>query len=316
MTKINGITSAECTVTHGVPQGSILGPLLISLNVNDLPDALNEGSISLYADDTAICVSDHNLESMKLKLESVLHDVCRWYRNNKLSVNLKKTHLMFFGTATLLDRMSHISLSLGDTQISKVDVYKYLGITLDSRLSFKDHVNYMKKKTFAKIHLLGKLSYILDRQTLLQLYKTLILPLFDYGDIVYHGLSSRDSDTLHRLRNEACRAILRVDPRTHITEMHDDLSLPKVYQRHNHHIATMHNFVQGNGPPYCQKYVNKVSDRHELNTRSSETMLLVVPKTRLKITEQSFAVIGPKAWNQVPYCIRAFESHDSFKKEL
>ena len=103
---------------------------------------------------------------------------------------------MFFGTSSLSEHMSQIQISLDGTVISKVEVFKYLGITLDCHLSCKDHVDYVKGKAFAKIRLLGKLSYILDRQTLLQLYKTLILPVFDYGDIVYHGISNREADTL------------------------------------------------------------------------------------------------------------------------
>ena len=90
-------------------------------------------------------------------------------------------------------------------------------------------MDYIKRKTFSKIRLLGKLSYIIDRDTLLQLLRLSFYP-FDYGDIVYHGITSREADTLQELQNAACQAILKVDPRTHINEMHDDLCLPTLFQ--------------------------------------------------------------------------------------
>ena len=91
---------------------------------------------------------------MKHKLESVLCDVSRWYHINKFSVHLKKTHLMFIGTSALLEQMSHVQVRLDDIDIGKVELFKYLGLTPDTHLSFKDHVDYIKRKTFSKICLL------------------------------------------------------------------------------------------------------------------------------------------------------------------
>ena len=108
---------------------------------------LSEGSISLYADDTAISVTDSNPAAMQLKLEHVLQEISTWYRINKLAVNLQKSNLMFFGTPVLLDRMRNMELVLNGVEIKKVEVFKYLGLTLDSRLSFRDHVDYVKRKT-------------------------------------------------------------------------------------------------------------------------------------------------------------------------
>ena len=254
---------------------------------------------------------------MKLKLETAFRNVSKWYCKNKLLVNLKKAKLMFFGPSGMLNAMQNVQIMMEDTVIDKIEVFKYLELTLDTQLTFKEHVDYIKRETFSKIHLLGKPSYILDRQTLLQLYKTLILPLFDYGDIVYHGICSREADTLHKLQNAACRSILEVDPRTHIVDMHEDLCLPPLFQRCNHHIAnTMHNFYHGSGPPYCEKFVNRTSDCHAVNTRTAEADLLVVPKTKLKITEISFSVTVPKTWNQIPGAIREIESNETFNKEV
>ena len=119
-------------------------------------------------------------------------------------------------------------------------------LLLDARLNFAEHTSYIKSKTFPKIKLLSRLSYILERDILLQLYKTLILPIFDFGDVLYHKLTPQDSDTLQCLQNTACHAILKADFRTHIVDLHDDLAMPTLYQRHCQHIENyMHKLLNG-----------------------------------------------------------------------
>ena len=230
VTKINGVFSRQETVTHEVPQGSILGPLLFTLYVSDLPYHIQDGFISLYADDTAICVSDDDPARLQMRLTNLMQTVSQWYLRNKLSVNIDKTKLMLLGTPGMMSKMDNVNLTIDGIQVEKVATFKYLGVKLDHHLSFKDHVAYVKGKTFAKIRLLGRLCRNLDRDTLMLLYKTLILPVFDYGDIVYHGISKADAESLQRLQNSACRAILKQDMYTPIDEMHAELDISKLYQ--------------------------------------------------------------------------------------
>ncbi len=102
VTKIGNETSSPALITHGVPQGSILGLLMFSLYVNDLPESLHDCHVSLYADDTAIDVTDKDPNELKLKLEAVMQQVSSWYQKNKLSVNLQKSKFMLMGTQPCL----------------------------------------------------------------------------------------------------------------------------------------------------------------------------------------------------------------------
>ena len=252
VTKINDQISKEAKVTFGVPQGSILGPLLFSLYVNDLPGIIQDRFISLYADDTDICLSDSDPVQLQHKLELKLALVQQWYRRNKLSLNLSKTSIMIFGTNNQLQIMKDVTLKVGSTEILKVDNYKYLGMKLDARLTFSDHISYIKGKTLSKIKLLGRLNHTLDSDLLLMLYEVLILPIIDYGDIVYHKLTQNDAIALQRLQNVACCAILKADSYTHIADMHEDLNLSMLYQRRCQHICTlMHKLLNGIGPSNC-----------------------------------------------------------------
>ena len=147
------------------------------------------------------------------------------------------------------------------------------------------------------------------------LYKVLILPIIDYGDIVYHKLNQSDAVSLQRIQNVACRAILKADIYTHIDFMHDELELSMLYQRRCQHICNMmHKMLNGQGPPDCAEAFIYEHEIHHIQTRRAACDLLCVPRTRLKCSERDFMVEGPRLWNQIPLAIRQTESHDLFKK--
>ena len=102
--------------------------------------------MSLYADYTAIVVSDSDSNILERKLEAVMQQVSSWYQKNKLSVNLQKSKFMLMGTQPCLAQMQEVTVTLGDTALERVNSYKYLGIQLDSHLEFSDHVNYVRKR--------------------------------------------------------------------------------------------------------------------------------------------------------------------------
>ena len=188
---------------------------------------------------------------------------------------------------------------------------------LDSRLTFSDHVAYIKSKTVQKIKLLSKLGHILDKEVLLQLYKTLILPVFDFGDVIYHKLSQQDSTTLQRLQNAACHAILQSDACAHISDLHADLAMLTLYQQHCQHMSNlMHNFLNRIGPPDCIDLFQYNHEIHGIATRQATDDLLYTPHTELRCTERDFAIMAPGIWNQVPLEIRKLKSHEQFKSKI
>ena len=294
-----------------------MGPLLFTLYVNDLPKNVNDGFISLSVDDTAICISDSSAIEMNRRLNATLNTVVHWFTRNKLSANLKKTKLMFFGTQATLSQMNEVKASTAGVTLETVHTFKYLGVMLDSLLSFNDHINYIKGKTFAKIKLLSKVSCILDRDTLLLVYKTLILPILEYGTVIYHGMSVQNADTLQKLQNAACRSILKEDMYAHIAEMHTQLNLSTLYQRRCRQIAVeVYKCVHNLGTPGCSSMLIFKHEIHELNTRATDMELLHVLRTKLKVTERDFAVTGPSIWNQIPLHLRRLENLADFKTEI
>ena len=141
--------------------------------------------------------------------------------------------------------------------------------------------------------------------------------MFDYGNVIYHGMSQADAASLQRLQNSACRAMLRRDMYAPIDEMHEELDISRLYQRRCQHIATqVHKFKHGNGTPDCQQMLIEVNDVYTCTTRSTTSNMLYVTPTWRKLCQKDFAYTGPIIWNKIPLTVRSVESTSEFKTEI
>ena len=149
------------------------------------------------------------------------------------------------------------------------------------------------------------------------LYKSLILPIFDYADITFQKLNQIDEITLQHLQNAACHAILKTDYTSHIVDMHAELNLSFLYQRRCQHICNaVHKLLNSIGPGDCIDRLVYVHEIHNIPTRSAQGLLLHTLQTNLKCCERDFFVVGPKVWNQHPLETRQIVSHEAFKLEV
>ena len=189
-------------ITCGVPQGSILGPLLFLLYVNDMPDVVKDSSIYLYADDTVLLNYGKNVINVKNDMQRDLGKIASWCGRNKLSLNIKKTKNMLFGSRHKLKRTKCDKLLINDAKLEFVSQYKYLGVMLDSNLAFTKHLNNVIRIVSHKINLLAKVRRYLDNRASLEIYKTMILPYFDYGDILFMKSQKHLLSKLDHLKKE------------------------------------------------------------------------------------------------------------------
>ncbi len=184
-TKVEGKCSSVREIRHGVPQGSILGPLLFLLFINDLCDSVELCGTSMYADDTAIFYMSTSMEELQLPLQYDMQTISYWMRENRLSLNASKTKFMLVGPKHRLAKARPFTLSLNGAQIDTVTTFKYLGMLLDSNLQFNEHIDSIIDKTTTKLGLLYKTHWVFDQRTALMLYKSLITPHFDFGSVIY-----------------------------------------------------------------------------------------------------------------------------------
>ena len=184
-TVVNSLTSSESSIEYGVPQGSILGPLLFIIYIDDLVKHLKYCSVHLYADDTVIYYSHKDVHSIESVLNSDLQNIFKWLCNSKLSLNCDKTVSMLFGSQSMLKKCDHVNVKVNGKKIKPVHSMKYLGMVLDPCLKWDLHIDQMCIRISKLIRLLSRLRYTVNLTNMKLIYNAIILHIFDYGDSLY-----------------------------------------------------------------------------------------------------------------------------------
>ena len=224
---------------------------------------------------------------------------------------------MLFGTKPRLSKYDLTSLTHENTEITRVDTIKYLGMKLDPNLSLDHHVEYIKSKTFGKVKLLGRLNDFLLPDTMLMLYKTLILPIMDYGDIVYDGMTQKNALALQRVQNMAFKNILKAPKLTPTTTMHSELDMLTLSQRRMMHNATqMYKIHTGNGPDKTCDLFERRKSVSSFCTRSVTQGDFNIPLVKLECTKRCFSYRGVMTWTGLPNWLKLAPSLDEFKSSI
>jgi len=199
-------------VKMGIPQGSILGPLLFVVFINDMCDLLysDQTKLSLYADDAALFCKVRDYLSVQTKLQTELNRVMQWVDKNDLQLNAKKCKVMLFGTHKKVHN-KQIVLKREDDIIEQVTQFKYLGVMLDNTLKFDKHIEFVFAKLARTIGYITQIKKYLPKQVLILLYNALILPHIDYGLIIWGTSAKFLILKVQRLQNRYARLILNAD---------------------------------------------------------------------------------------------------------
>ena len=183
--QINNTCSLLTAITFGVPQGSILGPLLFLLFINDLPDATSL-YVKLFADDTFLCAQDKNIDSLQSNVNVELDKVYSWLVSNKLTLNINKSKYMIVSKKRLIPQLK---IYLNGTELEKCESYKYLGVYIDSKLNWKDHIDHITSKIAKSCGALAKIRHYVDTNTIVNIFHALVNSYARYGIIVWGNAS-------------------------------------------------------------------------------------------------------------------------------
>ncbi len=208
------VKSSSSPITCGVPQGSILGPLMFIIYINDLEELLDDSLLSLYADDTALYASSSSHIDLMLKLRVEVESVSEWLKANRLTANVAKTKYVIYGSHHNLRDSYDYNLDINGEKIERVHSMEYLGVTLDDKLSFDEHITTVHSKAVTKLGLIRKSRHFLDQSTAPLLYQTLLIPQLNYSDIVYDTTSMTNKNKLQIIQNCALGMILKCDKYT------------------------------------------------------------------------------------------------------
>ena len=185
VTVVSNAVSSSKQVSVGVSQGSVLGPLLFLIYANDSPLSPIHCEISLYADDTVIYYSSGNAHDIENRINSDLERLCKWFDNNLLTLNISKCKFIIYGSSCKLIKFKNVSISVNDIPLSKTNSFKYLGVTIQQNLTWSEHIDNIGKKVNQRLGLIRRIKHLLPFQARLTLYNSLVLPLFDYNDIIW-----------------------------------------------------------------------------------------------------------------------------------
>ena len=316
----NGELSESKSVTAGVPQGSVLGPFLFILFANDIGSFTGTGGqINCYADDAVIYTSAKTIEEAREKLQQCINAVEYWYTENKLKVNVTKTEVMIFGTSKKIANVTEqdFCIRFGNTKLNIVKHFKYLGIELDQGLSWNHYCEAMARKAGLKLHMMRRLHKVLPRQTMIQIYKTYLMPILEYAATVWGFTSARNINRIQRIINLSARIISNnydfVNCRGE--EILKELNLSTFEERRDFLLAvTMYKCHQGIAPNNLMDKLNLQSQVADRTTRHTDESTYHIPNTRTKSAEAMFMIKGPTIWNKIPLHIRDAPSVDAFKR--
>ena len=312
--------SSVSPVLSGVPQGSVLGPILFVLYTAEIINLVKDFHLSahVFADDIQVYGSCpcNEVSGLSSRMSSCLSALHVWLKANKLHLNAQKSKVIWLGTKPRLASISQEPLRVDDLTIQPVPSIQCLGFTIDSTLSFSNHVSRTLSSCFGTLRQLRSIRRSITQPLAAYLVTSLVFPRLDYCISCLSGLPDNLCVRLQSIIHASARFVDNLPLSAHISPSLRRLQWPSVKSRRDLRLAVqVFKCMQGSAPSYLSELlcpVSSVSGRSRL--RSAHTNALVVPRFRLKmVANKSFSACAPRLWNSLPSSISSLSSLKTFK---
>ena len=308
-----GSLSEWVYIKAGVPQGSILGPLLFLLYINDI--VKNIGSnIRLFADDTSLFIIVDNPTTAALCLNSDLEKLSRWAAIWLVTFNPSKNESLLISRK--INKPIHPPLYMQNVQIQEVSSHKHLGLYFSNDCSWHQHIDYIKQKAWFRIHIMRKLKFKLDRKSLETIYLTFIRPLLEYGDVIWDNCTQYEKNELDKIQNEAARITTGTTKLVSLDNLYKEVGWQTLHRRRqDHKITLFYKMYNQLTPVYLSslipQQVNAISHHNLRNSNDIHTI-----RSNTSLYHNSFLPSTLRQWNSLPVEVRQLNTLSSFKTFL
>ena len=290
-TKINNVLSRKEKVVTGVPQGSILGPLLFILYINDMPKISELGNFYIFADDTAVMVKAGSADQLQSKINQLLPNIAVWFQANRLTLNATKSNYQIFSR----NKVGELNIMLQNELIERKACVRYLGVYIDENLKWHSHIAHVVSTISRNLGIMGRAKYLLASRDLMLLYNSLILPHLSYCAMVWGRTYETNIKKITLLQKRALRIVDKkpyLYPSNDLFIKHKVLKFKEMVKEQN--IMILLALINNTLPSPIARMFKK-----EVPTNTRQTKHFAIPAASRNYRLFALSCSAPRLWNDI-----------------